>query len=156
MASALLEQAEVLQKFGPLAPRKIETWAEAESAIIIGSQKGIDSIRPVLRHIQDLLLKGGQSADAAADNNADIVPVAVINRQIGLFDGLLAGDYRKLGEAVHPAGFFAVDIISRIKSFDLTGKPGGEFAGIKGVMLSMPDLPATRLPSWRRYPAPGG
>ena len=41
MASAPLEQAETVQKFGPLAPRRMERCPEAMSAIIIGIKKGL-------------------------------------------------------------------------------------------------------------------
>ena len=46
MASAPLEQAEVVQKLGPLAPKRIERWPEAMSAIIMGMKNGLTRPAP--------------------------------------------------------------------------------------------------------------
>ena len=41
IASEPLEQADVVQRFGPLTPSAIDIWAAAISAIIIGARKGL-------------------------------------------------------------------------------------------------------------------
>ena len=46
MASAPLEQAEEVQKVGPLAPSTIDVWAEAALAIIIGTIRALTRLDP--------------------------------------------------------------------------------------------------------------
>ncbi|GAH79692.1 unnamed protein product, partial [marine sediment metagenome] len=47
MASEPLEQADAVQKFGPLAPSMIDTWAEAILAAIMGIRKGLTLSGPL-------------------------------------------------------------------------------------------------------------
>ena len=49
MASLPLEQAEVVQKLGPLIPRSMETCPEAMSVIIMGTRKGLIRDGPLSR-----------------------------------------------------------------------------------------------------------
>ena len=122
MESALLEQAEVAQKLGPLAPKRIETCPEAESAIIIGTRKGLTLSGPFCDRFKICSWRVVSPPTPLPIITPISCPVVVIDRQISLFDGLGAGGYRKLGETVHVAGFFAVDISSGIEAFDLTRK----------------------------------
>ena len=65
---------------------------------------------------------GFKTADAGADDDAYLVLVGLVDFKFGVLHGLDAGRHGELGEAVHAAGGFAVDVVGRLEALDLAGK----------------------------------
>src|SRR5262249_36164146 len=64
------------------------------------------------------------AADPGADDRADAIAVAVADRQAGLVERLLRRGDGVVGEPVHAAGLFAVEVPLEIEAPDLASEPG--------------------------------
>ena len=76
----------------------------------------------------------GQRADApdaAADDHVDAVPVHLTGVEVGLPAGFLRRHGGELGETVHPARLFAIQVVFGIEPLDLGGEPGVKRLGVK-------------------------
>ena len=90
-----------------------------------------DPIRAALQQDLHLLLQGPDTANAGADQHADLIPGLRSHRQRRRLQRLHGGRHAKLAEAIHPPRLFALHPAGRIKVGDLTGDPRFEAGGIK-------------------------
>ena len=79
----------------------------------------------------ELLGEGNDAADAASDNNPNLVGV-ITWVQMRLPTCGLGGYCRELGKTVHAPGNFPVQITLRIEPFDLASKTGVKAFRIEG------------------------
>ncbi len=78
-----------------------------------------------------LALDHFESADAAADIDADLFLVLRRHFQAGVFEGELRRRNGELDEAPHLLNFFFLDVTGRIETFDLSRNPAGKRRGIE-------------------------
>ncbi len=87
--------------------------------------------------IDDLILETDEPADTAGKNYADTVGVDPFLVDPGVPDGFVAGSHGDLGITVNLTGFFLIEVIEWIETFQLAGKSCFELRSIeKGYSFS--------------------
>ena len=96
---------------GPCHPKRIDTLAQAELAIIIGTRNGDTRRRTLFVVDDDLLFERGDATDAGTDPHA--APRRIGDDVAGLIDGFLRGGDRELCEAIGPPRFLGIGVVER-------------------------------------------
>ena len=121
MALALVAQAETVAKFGPRAPIWIDTKPAAMSVMNMVMKKGLTRSGPLSKSTAELVVTGGETADAGADDHADVVGVLVGDLESCIVEGLACRRHRIVDEAIVAAHIFAVEVRASVKVLDLGG-----------------------------------
>ena len=126
MACAEAEHAVHVAEFGPLAPKRMETWPAARLMMADGNEERRDLARAARRAAPVLALDGGEPADAGRDEHADARRVSGVIVQPRVVHGELRRRNRELDEDVHLLDVFLLDERERIEALDLAGDPRRE------------------------------
>ncbi len=147
MACADAEQAVQVAEFGPLAPKRIETWPAARLMMAAGMKNGEIRRGPPSMQRLVLALDGAEPADADAMNTPTRVAISGVTVSAGVVHRELRRGDRVLDEDVHLLDVFLVDELQRVEALDLARDPRGELRGVELRDRSDPALAgAERLP----------
>ena len=110
-------------RFGPLAPKRIETWPAARLMIAEGMKNGEILRGPAFEVGAVLLLDGGEPADARADEHADARRQRRVDRQLRIVHRVLRSRDGELNEDVHLLQFLLFDELQRIEVLHFAREP---------------------------------
>ena len=147
MASEPLEQADVMQRFGPFSPRAIETCDEAISVIIMGTRNGCTLFGP---WFSSTLICSKRVVRPP-------IPLPITTPMLSWLPEFTsnpacstAGGDGQLSKAVHAAGILTVDMVGGFEPFYFAG----DF-GFKGLGVEQGNVIDTRLAVDKAFPGGG-
>ena len=131
IALALVAQAETVAKFGPFAPVCIETKPAAMSVMNIVMKNGLTRSGATIKEHLELVVAGGQAADARADDDADVVGVLLGDLKLGIRQRLFASRPSRNGRSGRCGAPLCDPCTARIEILDLGGDTRFLVAGIE-------------------------
>ena len=99
----------------------------------------IETRRAITRSkVHHFFLEGNNTSNAATEDYAYSIRIYIFFRNPRIFYSFISCNDCKLTIPVHFTGFFLVDVICRIKVFNLTSKSGFKFRNVKLLDIVTP------------------